>query len=154
MNLPHFAFVFRALLTNAPTLALRNVSSSCSMPLLERIRRGLSGTTLNWQYSHSTTNAISEVLLFSVCVCVCNAIHIYMSSSPWCQRFVCVRVCVRAQCDIYLSILNDLSIYLSMYLVCISDLYVPGPCRARGACAGVCHVCVCVCVCFIYLRLF
>ena len=23
----------------------------------------------------------------------------------------------------------------------------PGPCGARGACAGVCHVCVCVCVC-------
>jgi hypothetical protein len=25
-------------------------------------------------------------------------------------------------------------------------LYALGPCRARGACAGVCHVCVCVCV--------
>jgi len=55
-------------------------------------------------------------------------------------------VCV--QCDTYLSILDGhgLSIYLSMYLVCIY-LYVPGPCRARGVCAGVCHVCVCVCVC-------
>jgi hypothetical protein len=71
-------------------------------------------------------------------------------------RGVCVCVCVCVQCDIYLSILDGLSIYLSMYLVCISDLYVPGPCRARGACVGVCHVCVCVCVCvcFNYLRLF
>jgi hypothetical protein len=33
-----------------------------------------------------------------------------------------------------------------MYLVCIY-LYVPGPCRVRGACTGVYHVCVCVCVC-------
>jgi hypothetical protein len=54
--------------------------------------------------------------------------------------------CVCVQCDIYLSILDSLSIYLSMYLVCIY-LHVPGPCGARGACAGVWHVCVCVCVC-------
>ncbi len=31
-----------------------------------------------------------------------------------------------------------LSIYVRIYL------YVLGPCRARGACAGVCHLCVCV----------
>ena len=29
-----------------------------------------SGTTLSWQCSRSTTNAISELLLFCVCVCV------------------------------------------------------------------------------------
>ena len=59
-----------------PTLALRNVSSACSMPLLERIREGPSGTTLSWQCSRSTTNAISELLLF--CVCVCDEIYIYI----------------------------------------------------------------------------
>ena len=56
-----------------------------------------------------------------------------------------VCVCTVQYLSIYLR-LSILSIYLSMYLVCIY-LYVPGPCRARGAFAGVCHVCVCVCVC-------
>ena len=129
-----------------PTLALRNVSSACSMPLLERIRRTLSGTTLSWQCSRSTTNAISEVLLFSVCVCVMRYIFI-------CILFALVpEVCVCVQCDTYLSILDGhgLSIYLSMYLVCIY-LYVPGPCRARGACAGVFHLCVCVFLLLQYL---
>jgi hypothetical protein len=75
--------------------------------------------------------------------------------------FICIlfalvpEVCVCVQCDTYLSILDGhgLSIYLSMYLVCIY-LYVPGPCRARGVCAGVCHVCVCVCVCVCVFELF
>jgi hypothetical protein len=58
-----------------PTLALRNVSSACSMPLLERIRKVPSGTTLSWQCSRSTTNAISELLLFWVCVW-CDEIYI------------------------------------------------------------------------------
>ena len=44
--------------------------SACSMPLLEKISNVPSGTTLSWQCSRSTTNAISEVLLFCVCVCV------------------------------------------------------------------------------------
>ena len=63
----------------SPTLALRNVSSACSMPLLERIREGPSGTTLSWQCSRSTTNAISKlVTTFVLCVCVCDEIYIYI----------------------------------------------------------------------------
>jgi hypothetical protein len=46
------------------------------VPVLERIREGPSGTTLSWQCSRSTTNAISELLLF--CVCVCDEIYIYI----------------------------------------------------------------------------
>jgi hypothetical protein len=42
----------------------------------ECVRVVLSETTLSWQCSSSTTNTISEVLLFSVCVCY--AIYIYM----------------------------------------------------------------------------
>ena len=49
--------------------------SACSMPLLERIRKMPSGTTLSWQCSRSTTNAISELLLFWVCVW-CDEIYI------------------------------------------------------------------------------
>jgi hypothetical protein len=80
-----------------PTLALRNVSSACSMPLLEKISNVPSGTTLSWQCSRSTTNAISEVLLFCVCVCVCGAIYIYMYpllSGFLPRRALCVCVCV------------------------------------------------------------
>jgi hypothetical protein len=46
---------------------------------------------------------------------------------------------------------EDLSTYLSIYL-CIY-LYVLGPCRVRGACAGVCHLCVCVyyCMCLLII---
>ena len=58
-----------------PTLVLRNVSSACSMPLLEKISNVPSGTTLSWQCSRSTTNAISELLLFWVCVW-CDEIYI------------------------------------------------------------------------------
>ena len=36
--------------------------ASCSMPLLERISRDPSGTTLSWQCSLSTTNAMYESL--------------------------------------------------------------------------------------------
>ena len=71
-----------------------------------------------------------------VCVCVCVIRYIFIcilfSLGVWC---VCVCVCV--------------CVYLSIY-VCIY-LYVLGPCRARGACAGVCHVCVCVCLLLQYL---
>jgi hypothetical protein len=73
-----------------PTLALRNVSSACSMPLLERIREVPSGTTLSWQCSRSTTNAISELLLFCVCVCVMRYIFISVLFSLG-VRGVCVR---------------------------------------------------------------
>ena len=74
------------------------------MPLLERIKDVPSLTTLSWQCSHSTTNAISELLLFSyicsadlsLCVCVCDDIYIYIyiyiyvSSSPSaCAGCVC-----------------------------------------------------------------
>ena len=62
---------------NALSSQLWNVSSACSMPLLERIRDVPLGTTLSWQYSRSTTNAISELLLFCVCD-VCDEIHIYI----------------------------------------------------------------------------
>ena len=72
-----------------PTLALRNVSSACSMPLLERIRKVPSGTTLSWQCSRSTTNAISELLLFCVCVCVMRYIFISVLFSLG-VRGVCV----------------------------------------------------------------
>ena len=73
-----------------PTLALRNVSSACSMPLLERIREVPSGTTLSWQCSRSTTNAISELLLFCVYVCVMRYIFISVLFSLG-VRGVCVR---------------------------------------------------------------
>ena len=73
-----FSFVLRALLTNAPNSCpperlfsmfnVRNFSSACSMPFLERIRDVPSGTTLSWQCSRSTTNAISELLWLCVCV--------------------------------------------------------------------------------------
>ena len=60
---------------------------------------------------------------------------------------VCVCcVCVCVQCD--MSMYLRLSIYLPMYLSRCIFLYVPSPCRARGACGGVYHVCVCVRMCF------
>ena len=72
------------------TLALLNVSWACSMPLLERIRKVPSGTTLSWQCSRSTTNAISELLLFCVYVCVMRYIFISVLFSLG-VRGVCVR---------------------------------------------------------------
>jgi hypothetical protein len=80
--------------------SLRNVSSACSMPLLEKISNVPSGTTLSWQCSRSTTNAISEVLLFCVCVCVCGAIYIYMYP-PLPRHALCVCVCVCVCSSIY-----------------------------------------------------
>jgi len=68
--LPHFAFVLRALLTNDHNSCPPELVFSMFDATLERIRRTLSGTTLSWQCSHRTTNAITEVLLFCVCVCV------------------------------------------------------------------------------------
>ena len=75
---------------NALSSQLRNVSSACSMPLLERIRKVPSGTTLSWQCSRSTTNAISELLLFCVYVCVMRYIFISVLFSLG-VRGVCVR---------------------------------------------------------------
>jgi hypothetical protein len=60
------------------------------VPLLERIREGPSGTTLSWQCSRSTTNTISELLLFCVCVCVMRYIFISVLFSLG-VRGVCVR---------------------------------------------------------------
>ena len=52
-------------------------------------RAAASGTTLSWQCSRSTTNAISELLL--LCVCVCDEIYIYMYPLlPRRARCVCV----------------------------------------------------------------
>ena len=65
-------------------------TSACSMPLLERIREVPSGTTLSWQCSRSTTNAISELLLFCVYVCVMRYIFISVLFSLG-VRGVCVR---------------------------------------------------------------
>jgi hypothetical protein len=134
-----------------PTLALRNVSSACSMPLLEKISNVPSGTTLSWQCSRSTTNAISEVLLLCVCVCVCGAIYIYMY--PLLRRralCVCVCVCVCVVQSIFESILEYLSIYLSIYLrmylsICSWSL----PCQ-RCLCWSLPFVCVCVYYCSTY----
>jgi hypothetical protein len=97
-------------------------------------------TTLSWQCSHSTTNTISEVLLFSVCVC--NAIYIYMY--PVRPRANGVCVCAER----YLSIYLKLSIYIPIYL---SRMYLsicswPLSCQ-RCLCWSLSCVCVCVCVC-------
>ncbi len=65
----------------------------CTCPrgvLLEMIREVPSGTTLSWQCSRSTTNAISELLLFCVCVCVMRYIFISVLFSLG-VRGVCVR---------------------------------------------------------------
>ena len=132
-----------------PTLAIRNVSSACSMPLLERIRKVPSGTTLSWQCSHSTTNAISEALLFCVCVCVWCDIYLYVSSSPSACA-VCVCACVCVVQSIFESILEYLSIYLSIYLrmylsICSWSL----PCQ-RCLSWSLPFVCVCVYYCSTY----
>jgi hypothetical protein len=90
--------------TNAPnSCPLERLSSACSMPLLERIREGSSGTTLSWQCSRSTTNAISELLLFCVCVFVIR--YILWWSSFYCSyrnRYIFISVlfslCVRWVC--------------------------------------------------------
>ena len=55
-----------------------------------RPRATPSGTTLSWQCSRSTTNAISELLLFCVCVCVMRYIFISVLFSLGVRR-VCVR---------------------------------------------------------------
>jgi hypothetical protein len=52
----------------------------------------------SWQYSHSTTNTISEIL-FVFSVCVCNAIYIYMYPLRPRARGVCVYSAI----SIYLS---------------------------------------------------
>ena len=119
-----------------PTLALRNVSSACSMPLLVKIKKMPSGTTLSWQCSRSTTNAISEVLLFCVCVCVCVMRYIFI-----CILFSlgvrCVCVCVCVCVCIYLST------YVSIYMFLV--LAVPEVPVLESA------ICVCVCLLLQYL---
>ena len=95
--LPHFSFVLRALLTNAPNSCPPERLFSMFNATFGEDQRP-SGTTLSWQCSRSTTNAISKVLLFCVCVCVCvcvmRYIYIYVSSSPSaCGVCVCVCVC-------------------------------------------------------------
>ena len=50
-----------------PTRARLSGSLACSMPLLERISKVPSGTTLSWQCSLSTTNAMYEAL--GLCHC-------------------------------------------------------------------------------------
>ena len=115
------------------------------------LREVTSGTTLSWQCSHSTTNAISEVLLFSVCVC--NTICIYVYPLRPRARGVCV-CAVR-----YLSIYLRQSIYIPIH---VSRMYLstcswPLWCQ-RCLCwslSCVCvRVCVCVCVCVCVFELF
>ena len=55
-----------------------------------------SGTTLSWQCSRSTTNAISELLLFCVYVCVMRYIFISVLFSLG-VRGVCVHVDMRIE---------------------------------------------------------
>ena len=50
-----------------PTRAHLSGSSACLMPLLERISNVPSGTTLSWQCSLSTTNAMYEALGLGHC---------------------------------------------------------------------------------------
>ena len=66
-DLSHFAFVLRGADKTHPTRARLRGPFACSMPLLERIRRVPSGTTLSWQCSLSTTNAMYESL--GLCHC-------------------------------------------------------------------------------------
>jgi hypothetical protein len=138
-------FCVASVLTNAPTLAPERVLA-CSMPLLERIKRGLSGTTLSWQCSHSTTNAISEVLLFfSLSLCVMRYIFICILFALVPELCVCVCVCV--QCNIYLYLRR--SIYIPIY---VSRMYLRSICSwplscQRCLCWSLPCVCVCVCVC-------
>ena len=75
-NLPHFAFVLRALLTNAPnSCPPERLFSMFNATFGEDQKVPSGGTTLSWQCSRSTTNAISELLLFWVCVW-CDEIYI------------------------------------------------------------------------------
>ena len=71
---------------------LRGRRRTVAKPPKRRFRRRAtpSGTTLSWQCSHSTTNAISELLLFCVCVCVMRYIFISVLFSLG-VRGVCVR---------------------------------------------------------------
>ena len=71
---------------------LRGRRRTVAKPPKRRVRRRAtpSGTTLSWQCSHSTTNAISELLLFCVCVCVMRYIFISVLFSLG-VRGVCVR---------------------------------------------------------------
>ena len=60
-----------------PTRALLRGSLACSMPLLERIRRVPSGTTLSWQCSLSTTNAMYESLGLCHCFLFSGLVEYY-----------------------------------------------------------------------------
>ena len=57
--------------------ALLRGSLTCSMPLLERIRRVPSGTTLSWQCSLSTTNAMYESLGLCHCFLFSGLVEYY-----------------------------------------------------------------------------